>query len=133
MIDDTSQEYYSALCEYLGKSRDKRIRRWVELTQELQLLLAGKTPLGLLGWLRWMSFYLPIKAAISGASWWQSLLLALAIFAAVSAINPAIRRFQIGHLRRATLKLEAELNADGMLRGEIDRFNRTMWPDLQKK
>lgn len=133
MIDQTSQEYHGALRTYLETSGDRRIRRWLELNQELQLLLQGKTPLGLLAWLRWMAFILPIRAAISGASWWQSLLLALAIFAAVSVIDPAIRRFQIGHLRTAIPKLEAKLNADGILRTEIDRFNSTVWADLQKK
>jgi hypothetical protein len=110
------------LFKALEESEDPRIRRWAEANKELYQWLSGKTPLGFLAWLRWMGFFLPIKAVASGASWGESLLIALALFAVVSAIGPIWRRHKVSELISKIHQLETELDADGSLKAEIEQL-----------
>ncbi len=118
------------LLKALEKSEDARIRRWVQANRELNEWLQGKTPLGFLAWLRWMTLIIPLRAASAGASWWQALLVAAALFGIVSAIGPMWRRHKITSLASEIAELESQLSADGGLDAELERlgFGRKQEP-----
>ena len=110
------------LLKALEKSEDARIRRWAQANRELNEWLQGKTPLGFLAWLRWMTLVIPLRAASAGASWWQALLVAVGLFGVLSAIGPIWRRHKTTSLASEVAELESQLSADGGLDAELERL-----------
>jgi len=113
------------LLKALEKSKDTRISRLVEAYRELHEWLSGKTPLGFLAWLRWITLIFPFRAAYDGVPWWQCILLWIALFAIVSAISPLWKRHKVSELISEIQKLESQVEADGSLAAEIERFKST--------
>ena len=106
------------------KKNNPKILQWVEARRGHDKWLYGKSSWGrVLLKVRYLVFIIPIRAVAAGESWWQGLLIALAVFFTFSIVDRILRRYKVSKLDDKIKRLESELGGASCIEDEIERVS----------